>query len=214
VTACRSANVYWHASRSGAPYPPLGLVSPGFAAGGIFPSALSGPGGLLFAIVLLVLSLALIFYGRSIIKALAFLVAGLAGGAFGLAAGGVVLGPIGAIVGGLLGFVIGGLIGLLVVHLGMGLALGYFGYLAVHDLTHVFALAVVVGVVLFLVGVAISSKLLELVTALVGGFVLYGVLVYFGAGPLAAGAASVLLAFAGFFVQQRKRRRGEHWRQM
>ena len=169
---------------------------------------------MLFAIVLLALSLALIFYGRSIIKGLAFLVAGFAGAGFGLAAGGLVLGPIGAIVGGFVGFVVGGLLGLLLVHVGMGLALGYFGYLAVRDLTHVFALAVVAGVILFFVGVAISSKLLELVTAVVGGVILYGVLVYFGAASLSAALVSILFAAAGFYLQRKKRQRGEHWRQM
>ncbi len=181
----------------------LGL--PQIAAGDFFPHALSGPGGLVYAGVLLLLSLALMFAGRSIIKALSFLVVGLAGAAFGLAAGGLVLGVLGAIVGGVVGFVVGGLIGLLLLHVGMGLALGYFGYLAVRDLTHVFILAVAVGVVLFIVGVIISSRLLELVTAAVGGIILYGALVFFGLPPLYSFLVSLVLAVAGFYVQWRRR---------
>jgi hypothetical protein len=192
----------------------MGPASPELATGSIFPQILSGSGGAVFAIILLALSLALLFYGLSIIKGLSFLVVGLAGAAFGLAVGGLFLGVIGAVIGGVLGFLVGGAIGLLLVHIGMGLALGYFGYLATRDLTHVFALALVVGIILFFVGVAISSKLLELVTAVLGGVIMYGVLVFFGASPLYAAVVSLVLAAAGFYVQHRKRRQSEHWRKM
>ncbi|MGH9918652.1 MAG: hypothetical protein ACRD6W_07280, partial [Nitrososphaerales archaeon] len=111
------------------------------------------------------------------------------------------------------GFLVGGAVGLLLVGVGMGLALGYFGYLVTRDLTNVFLLAVVVGIVLFFVGLAISSKLLDLVTAILGGVILDGVLVFFGVSPTYAAVISVVLAAIGFFVQFRDRRRGEHWRQ-
>lgn len=183
-------------------------------AASFFPHDLSGPSGPLFALVLALVALGLIFAGRSIIKGLAFLVVGLAVASFGIAAGALVLGVVGAIIGGVVGFLVGGLIGILVVDVGMGLALGYFGYLATHDLAHSLFLAVVVGIVLFFVGVAISSKLLELVTAAVGGVVLYGVLVFFGAAPIYAAVISLVLAAAGFYVQWAKRRRSEPWRHM
>jgi hypothetical protein len=178
----------------------------------IFPNSLSGPGGVLFPIVLLIVSLALMFYGRHIIKALAFLVTGLAGAAFGLVGGAVVLGPLGAVIGAIIGFIIGGVIGLFLVHVGMGLALGYFGYLITRDLTHVFLLAALVGVILFFIGVVISTKLLELVTAILGGVILYGVLTFFGVPPVYAGLISLVLAVAGFFVQRQvKRYRSNRW---
>lgn len=178
-----------------------------------FPHFISGLGGSAFALVLALVALALIFAGREIIKGLAFLVVGLAVAAFGVAAGGALLGVVGAIIGGVAGFLIGGLIGLLLVDFGMGLALGYFAYLASRYLTHSVVLAVVVGIVLFFVGVAISSKLLELVTAAVGGLVLYSVLVFFGVAPFDSAVLSILLALVGFFVQRSRRRKGEHWRQ-
>jgi len=190
----------------------MSLASPELAAGRIFPSALTGLGGTAFALILVVVSLLLMFYGRSVIKGLAFLVAGLAGAGAGVASGGILLGPIGAIVGAVVGFVVGGLLGLLLVHVGIGLALGYFGFLAVRELTQSFALALAVGIVLFVVGLIASSRLLELGTAAVGGFLLYNALVFFGAFPLLAALAALLLAFAGFLVQQRGQRRGEHWR--
>jgi len=192
----------------------MSLASSGFATGSLFPHVLSGFSGSVFAIVLALVALGLMFAGRSIIKGLAFLVVGLAGAAFGLAAGGLFLGVIGAVIGGVMGFIIGGLIGILLVHVGMGLALGYFAYLVTRNLTHSLLLAVVVAIVLFFVGVAVSSKLLDLVTAVLGGVILDGVLVFFGVSPPYAAVISVVLAAIGFYVQFRNRRRGERWRQM
>ena len=183
------------------------------AIGRLLPHALEGLGGSLFAVILGLVALGLMFSGSSIIKGLAFLAVGLAGAAFGLAVGGGFLGVIGAIVGGVLGFLVGGAIGLLLVEVGMGLALGYFGYLVTRDLTDVFVLAVGVGILLFFVGLAVSTKLLELVTAVLGGVMLDAVLVYFGISPTYAAAVSIVLAGAGFYVQFTKRRRAEHWRQ-
>jgi len=185
------------------------MLSQDAVAGSFFPHPLSGFGGTLFAVILLAVSLALVFNGRSIIRGLAFLVVGLAGAAFGLAVGGQFLGVIGSVVGGVGGFLVGGALGILLVDIGMGLALGYFGYLATRDLTGVFVLALVVGIILFFVGVAISSKLLELVTAVLGGVILYGVLVFFGISPPFSALVSLVLAAAGFYAQLRKRHRGE-----
>jgi len=184
-----------------------------FATGGIFPHAISGFGGLVFAVILLVVSLGLMFAGRSLIKGLSFLVVGLAGAAAGLAAGGLLLGWIGAAVGAVVGFIVGGMIGVLLLHVGMGLALGYFGFLATRDLSHSFVVAVAVGIVLFFVGVAVANKLMELVTAVIGGVILYEVLLFFALAPLYAGLVSLILAAAGFYVQETKRRRGQPWRQ-
>jgi hypothetical protein len=192
----------------------MSVASSAFATRSFFPHALSGFSGAIFAIILLGLSLALMFYGRSMIKGLAFFVVGFAGAAFCLAVGGIFLGVIGAIIGGVLGFLVGGAVGLLLVNVGMGLALGYFGYLATRDLTNVFVLAVVVGIILFFVGVAVSSKLLDLVTAVLGGVILDGVLVFFGVSPPYAAIISLVLAAVGFYVQFRNRRRGEPWRKM
>ena len=167
------------------------------------PRLLHGPGGVLYALVLLVVALALMFAGRSIIRTLAFLVVGLAGAAFGAGVGTIALGPLGTILGAVFGFVIGGLIGLLLVHIGIGLALGYFGYLVTRDVTHLFLLAVLVGIILFVVGLAIASKLLDLATSVLGGVIFYGVLTFFGVSPTLAFVVTVVAAAAGFYVQHR-----------
>jgi hypothetical protein len=190
------------------------LASLGLSNPGVFPQALSGPGAFVFAIILLGVSLALLFFGKSIIKGISFLVVGIAGAAFGLAVGALFLGAIGGLIGGVLGFLVGGAIGLILAHVGMGLALGYFGYLAARDLTHLFALEVLVAVILFFVGVALSTKLLELATAVLGGVIMYEVLDFFGLPPLYAAAFALALAAAGFYIQERKRQRTEHWKKM
>lgn len=172
-----------------------------------FPHSLSGASGDVYALLLLVVSLGLIFAGRSIIKGLAFLAVGLAGATLGLAAGAAVLGPIGAVIGGFLGFLVGGVIGVWLVEVGMGVALGYFGYLVTRYLTSSLLLAVVVGVFLFFVGLAVSNKLLELATAVLGGVILYGVLLFFGLAPLDAAVAGIVMTVAGFYYQTEKKRR-------
>ncbi len=114
----------------------------------------------------------------------------------------------------MLGFIVGGVLGVWLVELGMGLALGYFGYLAARYLSNSLLIAVLVGVVLFFVGLAVSNRLLELVAAALGGVILYSVLIYFGASPVYSSVVSFALAAAGFFVQQSNRRRRERWRQV
>lgn len=178
----------------------------------IFPHALKGAGGDLYALVLLVIGLGLAFAGRSIVKGLAFLVAGFAGAALGVALGATVLGAIGSIVGGVVGFLIGGFIGILLVELGIGIALGYFGYLVARFLTHSLFFGIVVGIVLFVVGLALSNKLLEAATAAIGALVLYDVMIYFGLSPLLALVVAIVLGVAGFMVQRKRHRNEPNWK--
>lgn len=170
------------------------------AANGLFPQTLSGPGGLVYAAVLGLLAVTLVFAGRSVVKALAFLVVGLAGAALGVELG-AAMGTVGSTLGGVLGFFVGGVLGVWLVAVGMGFALGYFGYLAARFLTGSVLLAAAVGVVLFFIGVAMSGRLLGFVTSVLGGLVFYSVLLYFGATPFFAAIVSVLLAALGFYVQ-------------
>jgi hypothetical protein len=183
-------------------------------AGSLFPHPFLGFGGEVFAAVLLLVSLALMFAGRAVIKGLAFLAVGLAGAAFGASAGGLFLGVTGTGIGAVVGFLVGGALGLLLVDVGLGLALGYFGYLVTRDLTGVFLLALVAGIILFFVGVAVSTRLLELATAVLGGVMIYGVLIFFGVSAPLSTVVSLALAVIGFAVQFRSRHRAERWRQI
>jgi hypothetical protein len=93
----------------------------------------------------------------------------------------------------------------------MGLALGYFAYLAATYLTHSALFAVIVGIVLFLVGLAISGKLLTVVTAALGGIILYNVMVYFGFSSLEAGLIAFVFALAGYLVQRNSPDHRQGW---
>lgn len=161
----------------------------------------TGLGADVYALLLLVLAVALLFAGSSLIKVLAFLVVGLAGAAFGAAVGTLLLPILGTIVGAVVGFIIGGVIGLLLVYVGVGLALGYFGYHATLDYTHILVLAVVVGIALLIVGIVITTKVLELATAVLGGVILYGVLTFFGLAPLLSLVIAIVAVVLGFAVQ-------------
>lgn len=174
-----------------------------------FPQVFSGSGGTIYALALTLVALALLFAGRSVVKGLVFLVAGLAGAAFGAALAEPLLGTGGVVLGGVVGFLVGGVIGVLLMEFGIGLATGYFGYLAMLHLTGSHFLSEVVGVVLFLVGLAVSWSLLELATSVLGGIIIYGVLIFFGVAPFLAAVLAVVLTAAGVYVRWERRRRRE-----
>jgi hypothetical protein len=160
-------------------------------------------------VMLLVISLLLIFFGRAVVKVLAFLVVGLIGASLGgmLAAQYLTsLGSLGSLLGLLIGFVVGGLIGLLLVRVGIGLAVGYAAYLLTRDVVSITTAALVVGVIFFLAGVALYNKILTLVTAVAGGFLLYDALrIYFD--PIIAAVLAALVTLAGLWLSFRRRRK-------
>lgn len=161
-------------------------------------------------IVMLVVSLLLIFAGRKVVKALAFLVVGLIGASIGGTLGAqylASLGVLGNILGILIGFFVGGLMGLVLVALGIGVAVGYGAYLLTLDIVSSTTAAIVVGIVFFIVGLALYSKILSLVTAVAGGFLFYDALGLYGVNPIVSTVLAALLTLAGIVVQYRPRRK-------
>ena len=161
---------------------------------------------------MLVVSLLLIFAGKKVIKALAFLVVGLIGASVGgmFAAQYLTsLGTFGTILGVLIGFFAGGLIGLLLVRVGIGLAVGYAAYLLTADIVSSATVAVVVGIVFFMVGWLLYNKILPLVTAVAGGFLLYDALRLYGLEPTVSTVLAVLVTLVGVWVNFRHRRRAK-----
>ncbi len=164
-------------------------------------------------LAMLVVSLLLIFAGRKVIKALAFLVVGLIGASIGgmFAAQYLTsLGSAGTLLGVLIGFVAGGLIGLLIVRLGIGLAVGYAAYLLTLDVVSSTVAAFVVGFIFFVVGVVLYNKILSLVTAVAGGFLLYDALRLYGLNPTVSTVIAVLVTLVGIWVNFRHRRRASY----
>jgi hypothetical protein len=145
------------------------------------------------------------FAGSTFAKVMAFLVLGFVGavvggtlGALYLPAGWDLLGLIAGIV---LGFAVGGLLGLALIPLGIGLAVGYAAYLLALDFAFGQTVAIVVGVAFFVVGLALSGKILKVVTAIAGGLLLFHVLTYSGLGLTLSTLIAAALALIGLWVQ-------------
>lgn len=154
---------------------------------------------------MLVVSLVLIFAGRSVVKVIAFFVVGLIGATVGgsLAAHYLVgSGGLGVLLGFVLGFVLGGLIGVVMVMIGIGLVIGYGAYLLTRGFTHGYLIPLAVGIVFFIIGIALYNRILGVVTALAGGFLLFDVLRIFGVGPIISLVIAAVLTLAGIWVQE------------
>ncbi len=157
----------------------------------------------LTVILMLILSLALIFAGKNIVKALIFLVAGFATAALAATLASLYVKGISVAIIGLLGFFVGGLGGVLLLPLGIGLVVGYFGYAAVITTTGNLMVAVVVGVVLFILGVVLANKILVAMTVVAGGMLFFSIAIGLGLTPLLAALAAILLSAAGLYIQSR-----------
>jgi hypothetical protein len=163
------------------------------------------PPDLLF-LALLVVSLALIFAGGTFAKIVAFMVVGLVGAVFGGVLVAQYISPQWDLVGVLLGFVIAGLLGMILLPLGIGLIVGYAGYLLALGLGLTSTLAAATGIIFFIVGLVLSSKIIKVVTAIGGGFLLFNVLVYFGLGSILSTLIAGALTLIGLWVQLASRK--------
>ena len=162
----------------------------------------------LLVLSMVAVSLVLIFAGRTLVKVVAFLAVGLAGAGFGGALAAQYLSPQWGLLGVFLGFVIGGLLGVVLLPLGVGLAVGYAGYLLALDFALGPTAALVAGVAFFVAGALLSGKILSVGTAVAGGFLLFDVLTrYTGVGPDFAVVVSTLATVAGLWVQLEMHRR-------
>ena len=155
----------------------------------------------LLLVTLLAVSVAMIFAGRTLAKILTFLAVGITGAALGGSLAVQYLSQSWSVVGALLGFVIGGMLGLVLLSVGVGLAIGYAGYLVALDFALGTTSALFVGLGLFVVGLMLSNKILGLATALLGGLLLFGVLNHYGFGFATTTLVAGALTLAGLYVQ-------------
>ncbi len=155
--------------------------------------------------VLLGVSLSLIFFGRSVIRAMVFLLGGLAGAYIAASIGALYLGTTGILLAGLAGFVIGGLFGLLVLPLGIGLALGVFGYALLENLVSSQIVAIAGGATLFGLGIVLSGGILEIASIILGSLMLFNIMTYLGLSLPIAVLSVTALALAGLWVQHGSR---------
>jgi hypothetical protein len=164
------------------------------------------PKDLLF-LALLVVSLALIFAGGTLAKVVAFIVVGLLGAVFGGVLVAQYISPQWDLLGVLLGFIIGGILGVTLLPMGVGLVVGYAAYIIALGFGLSSTVALVAGVIFFVVGLVLASKIIIFVTAVAGGFLLFNVLTYFGIDPLASTLVAGGLTLIGLWVQLATRRR-------
>ena len=164
------------------------------------------PKDLLF-LALLVVSLALIFAGGTLAKVVAFIVVGLLGAVFGGVLVAQYISPQWDLLGVLLGFIIGGILGVTLLPMGVGLVVGYAAYIIALGFGLSSTVALVAGVIFFVVGLVLASKIIIFVTAVAGGFLLFNVLTYFGFDPLASTLVAGGLTLIGLWVQLATRRR-------
>jgi len=159
---------------------------------------------------MLVVSLILIFAGRTVVKVLAFLVVGLIGASIGgeLAAQYLTgTGSLGAVLGVVVGFVLGGILGVMLVAVGIGLAIGYAAYVLTADLVSGTTVPLIVGFIFFIVGLALYNKILSFVTAVAGGLLLFDVLELYGLDPTVSVIVAGVLTVLGIWVQEGSHRR-------
>ena len=156
----------------------------------------------LLLLALLGASLVLIFAGRTLAKVVAFLAVGLVGAALGGTLTAQYLPPMWGVFGALLGFVMGGILGVALLPLGVGLALGYAGYVVALGFALGSTMALVVGVVFFVVGAILSNRILSVTTAVIGGLLLFDVLTrYIGLSSTIATVVAAFVTFVGLWVQ-------------
>jgi hypothetical protein len=154
---------------------------------------------------MLVVSLVLIFAGRTVVKVVAFFAVGLIGASIGGALAAQYLvgsGSLGVLLGVILGFVIGGMIGVVAVMLGIGVIIGYGAFILAGQFVSGDIIPLVVGFVFFLVGIALYNKILGLVTAVAGAFLLFDVLTIYGVNPTMSIVIAGAAALAGIWVQE------------
>jgi hypothetical protein len=158
------------------------------------------------ALLLVVLALVLVFAGRRLLKLLAFLAAGSVGFWLGGLLAAQFAGPF-ALVAGIVGFVVLGLLGVLLVEFAIAIALGYVGYYLVGAFVGPSIVAIAVGIVCFAVALILRNKILSVVSAFLGGALLFEGLVIFGIFPLLAGAVALVVAIVGAWYQTKRPKR-------
>src|SRR2546425_10478802 len=158
-------------------------------------------------VTLLLAVLLLIFFGRRVITAVAFILGGLAGAYCGGILGAAFLGCFGSFVAELVGFLLGGLLGMSFLSFAIGLGLGYAGYAITQAIFCSTLASLSVGLVLFVVGKILAAKILSLVSVIFGGFLLLNVLTFVGLPLELALLAVIILSSLGLWVQNESAKR-------
>jgi hypothetical protein len=171
------------------------------ASGGITSSA--NEFNALAAPLLLIVGIALAFFGRKFVKTLVFLAGGLAGAAVGFAIAALILGGALAIVGAVVGFVVVGIIAYVLARVALGVALGAASFFLIRALIPITTIALVAALIGLILGILLFNKFLSFATAIAGGLMV-GYALQAHASDLLALAAGVFIIVVGGIAQARQ----------
>ena len=159
---------------------------------------------IIFPLIFIILALLLIFAGKTIVKAVIFLVTGLVASAFAvLLASMYAMNLALTVIFALVVFIAGGLIGVFLLPVGIGFSLGVIGYSLASTLQGSFLIALIIGVILFIVGVVLADKILIIISAVLGAFILVTAAIELGVPLFVAILGAMILAAVGIVVQSR-----------
>ena len=152
------------------------------------------------AVVAVVVGLGLAFLGRKIIKLLVFLGAGLAGANIGYAllknqSTGI------ALIAALIGFFVLGFLSLAIMKILFGAMLGIAGYFIAIAFDTGQVMAILVGIVLFVLGWFLFKYYLSVATAFAGAVLLFGGLQTMGLPEALALLAALVIGVVGAYYQ-------------
>src|SRR5712691_7216655 len=145
------------------------MTPPASIPSSLLPSGLATP---IFLVALLLAALFLIFFGRRVIKVVAFILGGLAGAYFGGILGAAFLGSFCTLVAEVICFLLGGCLGMSFLSFAIGLGLGYAGYAITQSILGSTLASISVVLVLFVVGMILAGKILSLVSVIFVGFII------------------------------------------
>ncbi len=167
-------------------------------------SSLPQPTAFIAFALLVVVSLALIFIGRKMAKTLVFVAGGLVVALITAALLYPYLGGPLTLIAAILGFVLGGLLAIFMLRLGIGVALGILGYTLGLSLGAPMALGIVVGMILFIIGLLLSDQILAFTTVLLGSLILIQTFNILGIPLLITTTLTAVIAALGLYTQLRR----------
>ena len=144
------------------------------------------------------------FAGKTVLKAIVFIIAGISLASIAVALGSVYIPSIHPVIVGIVAFIVGGALGLPLLPLGIGIALAITGYTITSPLVNSFTVAVAVAVILFIIGIILTNKILIIISVIQGAMLMIAGLNSFGLPTPISTLIAIILAVVGVVVQGKK----------
>lgn len=154
--------------------------------------------------LLLIIGVALAFFGRKFAKALIFIAGGLVGAAAGFAIVAFLFGEAVALFGALAGFLIVGLIAYALAQLAFGIILASTLFFLTEMLIPNLLIAVVIATIGLILGILMYNKFLSIATAVAGGLMVFQALNALNISNMLALIVGIVVIIAGAITQFRQ----------